>query len=612
MKKIYILLNILIIFNFSLAESCEQYKNGCIKCDPLTNLCFKCENNVLVPDDQGGCIGAKKCTLGLNYCELCNLEENFCEICEKGYYQDNNGGCSYTKNCEISYNGDCIKCQENYILIGIRQYYDTLKICKSLSSFDLKNCISVDQTDGFCLKCEKGYNITKGDKKCTNTENCFEMENGECSSCVTDYYLDKKQKKCVEIDERKFYNCKISSNGEYCSKCEENYFLSDDFYCTTTNFCSKTEKSICTKCQEGFYLTRNNQCSKAKNCLEADPKNGICIKCEKNFYLDINERQCIPYSKDENYKNCAKFKYNCFQCAEGYYLAKNYLCSATQNCTLAAGGECSECDKGLYLTKDFKCVEDKLCIYTNEKNECIECEDNYYYDKLDKACKPVESDSFKNCKYSDDLGEKCEFCKSDYYIKLSDNLCYSNTEKGQFYKCVKSETGQYCSKCEKNFYLGNGDYQCSNAEGCYKSNENNECEECEEDFCLNKKTSLCEWNYLIEDENQKIFFKCKMTNEDATACVSCEERFEVGKEGVCVNKVDCEESNGGKCVKCINVDEEGNYHCLNPLYGCVETYTANCTRCDDNLDVLIHCDECEEGYELDEFSNCVLIREPEK
>ena len=30
MKKIYILLNILIIFNFSLAESCEQYKNGCI------------------------------------------------------------------------------------------------------------------------------------------------------------------------------------------------------------------------------------------------------------------------------------------------------------------------------------------------------------------------------------------------------------------------------------------------------------------------------------------------------------------------------------------------------------------------------------------------------
>ena len=438
------------------------------------------------------------------------------------------------------------------------------------------------------------------------------MENGECSSCVENYYYDKKQKKCIEIDDRRFYNCRTSSNGEICSKCEENYFLSDDFYCVDTNYCSKSEKNICIKCKEGFYLTKKGQCSKSDNCFEADPKNGICIKCENNFYLDLNDRQCIPYSKDENYKYCSKFKYNCFQCVEGYYLAKNELCSSARNCTLASEGKCTECEKGLYLTKDFKCVKDKLCIYTNDKNECIECEDNYYYDKSSQACISVESETFKNCKYSDILGEKCEFCKNDYYINLSDNLCYNNKQKGPLYKCAISETGKNCTKCEKDFYLGYGDRQCSSVEGCYRSNENNECQECEEDYCLNKKTSLCEWNFLIEDESQKILFKCKMTNSDATACISCEDRFEIGNEGVCVNTVDCDKSIDGKCTKCKNVDEEGNYHCLNPLYGCVETYISNCTKCNYNLDTLTHCDECEEGYKNDENSNCVLIEKEEQ
>ena len=607
MKFIFIVFNLLIIFNFSLEASCEKYEKGCLKCDPLTNLCFRCENEVLIPDDQGGCIGAKKCQFGKNYCEQCNNLQNFCEICEKGYYQDNNGGCSYTQNCDISYNGECLKCKENYILLGIRQYYDTLKICKSLSSIDLKNCIIVDETDGFCLKCEAGYNITMGDKKCSNIENCYEMENGECFSCVENFYLDKKQKKCIEIDEKKFYNCKISLDGEKCSKCEDNFFLSEEFLCLNVNFCSKSEKNVCTKCQEGFYLTKKNQCSKALNCYEADPKNGICIKCEDNYYLDINNRQCIPYSKDENYKFCAKFKNKCFQCVEGYYLAQNQLCSASKNCTLALEGKCTTCMTGLHLSNDFKCVEDNHCIYTNEKNECIECEDKYYYDKLNKICKLVDSEKFKNCKFSDDSGEKCLFCKKDYYINLSDNLCYSNKEKGKFYQCVISETGENCMKCENDFYLGYGDHKCTNTEGCYISNENNECQECEEDYCLNKKNSMCEWNYLIEEEKQKVFFKCKMTNLDATACVSCEERFEVGKEGLCINKIDCVENNDGKCVKCRNIDEEGNFHCLNPLYGCVETYTANCTKCNDNLNVLTHCDECQEGYELDDQFNCILI-----
>ena len=613
MKNLFVVLIFLIIFNFSLSASCERLEKGCIKCDPLTNLCFRCENEVLIPDDEGGCIGAKKCTFGYNYCERCNFEENLCESCEDGYYPDGNGGCSYTENCEISYNGECLRCKENHILLGIRKYYNTLKICKSLSSSDLKHCINIDQTNGVCLKCETGYNITKGDKKCTNTENCYEMENGECSSCIEDYYLDKKQKKCIEINEKKFKNCKVSIDGENCAKCEENYFFSDDLNCGNINYCSKYENNVCKECQNGFYLTEKNQCSTTENCKEADYKNGICIRCSDNYYLDINNRLCEPYTKNENYKYCARVKSNCFQCVDGYYLAENNICSTSKNCSLAIDGKCTLCPKYLYLTKDFRCIEDNHCIYTNDKQECIECENNYYFDKLTKTCKTVESDIFKNCKYSDNLGEKCAFCKDDYYINLSDNLCYSNKEHGQFYKCaISAENEEKCTKCENGFYLGYGDYKCTNTEGCWISNNDNECQECESDYCLNKKTSMCEWNYLIEKEEQKVFFKCKMTNSDATACVECEERFEVGKDGVCVDNIDCDEIVAGECIKCRNIDEEGNFHCLNKLYGCVETYTANCTKCDDNLDVLTHCTECEEGLVLDEYYSCVSDDKSEK
>ena len=613
MKKIFIIINFLIIFNFSFSASCEMFENNCLKCDPLTNLCFRCEYDVLTPDDKGGCTGAKKCIYGNNYCEECNFDGNLCEKCEEGYYPDENGGCSYTENCEISYNGECLKCNKDYILIGKIQYYDTLKICKSLSSSDLKNCKNIDETDGLCLKCKDGFTLTKGDKKCTNVTNCYESTNGGCSLCDNNYYLDKKQNKCIEKEEKKFKYCKRTLDGEVCEKCDDNYFLSEDLNCINTNYCTKTENEICKKCQEGFYLTENNQCSNSDNCNKADIKSGLCIKCSTNYYLDIKSRQCQPFTNDENFKYCAKVNNTCFQCLDGYYLADNNLCCLTKNCSLAKDGKCTSCNEGLHLTNDFKCIEDKHCIYTNEKFECIECENNYYYDKLNKICKSVENDNFKNCKISDNSGEKCALCKTDFYINLSDNLCYSNKESGKFYKCIiSSETGENCSKCENGFFLGIGDNKCSNIEGCFKSNDNNECQECEEDFCFNKKTSKCEWNYLIEKESQKIIFKCKMTNSDATACTSCEDRFEVGNEGVCVNKVDCEENKDGKCSKCKIVDEEGNFHCLNNLYGCVETYTSNCSKCDNNLDVLTHCTECEEGFKLDENNSCVLIENPEE
>ena len=44
----------------------KKNDNYCSKCNPLTNLCAKCEFDILTPDEYGGCIGIQKCTLGYN------------------------------------------------------------------------------------------------------------------------------------------------------------------------------------------------------------------------------------------------------------------------------------------------------------------------------------------------------------------------------------------------------------------------------------------------------------------------------------------------------------------------------------------------------------------
>ena len=112
------------------------------------------EFGLFIPDENGGCKNSKICVKGNNHCLECNDEGNLCKKCEESYFPDENGGCSYTNNCEISYDGECFKCKEDYILTGSNSYYsieESLKKCKSLNSEDLKNCENIDTENGICV-----------------------------------------------------------------------------------------------------------------------------------------------------------------------------------------------------------------------------------------------------------------------------------------------------------------------------------------------------------------------------------------------------------------------------------------------------------------------------
>ena len=167
----------LIISEFILAEEplCIVSNNHCIKCHPLTKLCLSCDSDIYIPDEKGGCKLARKCTPGNNYCIDCEGEGKLCKKCEEGYFPDGNGGCSYTSNCDVSLQGECLTCNDNFILVGqqfgiIRE----LKICKSLNSENLKNCKRINMIKGICQECEEGFYKNYGDNKCIKSPNCYE------------------------------------------------------------------------------------------------------------------------------------------------------------------------------------------------------------------------------------------------------------------------------------------------------------------------------------------------------------------------------------------------------------------------------------------------------
>jgi len=74
----------------------------CIKSNYLIKLSIKCERDIFAPDLKGGYEGAKTWLLGNNYCKECDEDSKLYKTCEDVYFPFENGGCSYTNNCEIS------------------------------------------------------------------------------------------------------------------------------------------------------------------------------------------------------------------------------------------------------------------------------------------------------------------------------------------------------------------------------------------------------------------------------------------------------------------------------------------------------------------------------
>ena len=93
MSLIFIFL--LIIVAFRISFSCIEGEDHCTSCNPITKLCIKCDKDIYIPNENGGCKESKKCIPGKNYCHECNKEGDLCQKCDISYYPDKNGGFIY-------------------------------------------------------------------------------------------------------------------------------------------------------------------------------------------------------------------------------------------------------------------------------------------------------------------------------------------------------------------------------------------------------------------------------------------------------------------------------------------------------------------------------------
>ena len=595
---------LLIILQIILSSpKCIEGKNNCVKCHPITSQCIKCDKNIYIPNSKGECEPSRKCLMGTNHCFECDEEENLCKICDFGYYPDNNGACSYTNNCELSYKGECLECQKNFILIGKD---NGLKYCKSLNSEDFSHCKKINKETGKCQQCLDDYNLNEGDKKCLEILDCYESSFGICTKCNTSYYLDKTENRCryqVGI----FFNCKISIDGKTCAECDEDYYLLEPGFCIGINYCLREAMyNKCKKCFPGYYISNyDGSCTKETKCELGDKHLGICTECEDGYYIDFSDGECKSNQENNEFKYCLQADTFCKKCLDGYYLSENNQCSYSNHCTETENGICKGCLDGYYLGKDNKCINIEHCIYSYF-DFCYECEDNYYYDRISKKCKYIEDDKFKNCK-SGMENEHCEICKDDFYLNTTDYICYDNTDiNNKFYKCALIDiNSEFCEQCVDDYYLGEIDNRCTSNYGCDLSDQEDleRCIECNDYFCKDLKTGKCEYNDELNDENKKIYYRCHLTNKEGTECEECLDGF-ILSNGLCREDIHCIEEKDGICQKCHN---SFSYHfCLNKDFGCEQIFYDNCWKCDDFLD-FNKCTKCYEGYELNKFDKCVPI-----
>ena len=454
-------------------KKCIEENNHCFECNKENNLCQKCEESYY-PDENGGCSYTNNCEISyegkclkckkdyillgknddylfkdeisickslnhedLKNCEIINTDNGICEKCKNGYFLNvGDRRCISIENCYESIFGSCIKCNYGFylnkkegkcykqkgILLNCKETLNnkTCEICEDNYYLDeLGMCCSIkycqEKGDYYqCLKCIKGYFLSKNEDSCTREENCLygDKDLGLCTMCENNYYIDFKDGKCKSNKEdNEFKYCEIAD--EICLKCKYGTFLGKDNKCSFSRHCSESNLGECFACEDKYYLGLDNICN-IERCIYSN-SDGVCIECEKNYYYNTKGNNCkISDGKFENCKIGTEDG-NCQICHNDFYFnKKDNLCY-------------SNTEEGPFYK----------CSYSDSNGEkCIQCLDNYYLGYIDNLCTTMEG-----CDISENEN-KCIQCGENYCLNLNDNRCYQNYE-------IKKENDKFYFRCNQ-------------------------------------------------------------------------------------------------------------------------------------------------------------------
>ena len=360
--------------NYELSEDgkCPQY---CIHC--LENkICNKCaegfyktkkENNIIcLPKDilkEGYYLEGSLYYECIENCKTCS-NGTICEECKLGFERKENKCIGNIENCQ-EYNDDdittCKKCKNNFAFKGN----------------DRKKCINIDELEEYYSK-DGGisYNICDGEGE-ENIKNCkkcnYNEDKLECNECKDEFIiLDEENNKCYSKntinDKNKIYyyvndthaktcakdikNCNKCENDNICIKCEDNYYLLNDYKSKCYHISEITEgEYYLSEDKTTYYSCKNIKYNSFLNCKNCTGNN-TCSFCNYGYtFVDGNKDECINYYSLDDYKyysdpedpsnvkscshmdseciNCTSYG-DCILCSEKFGVFENYR----NKCTL--------------------------------------------------------------------------------------------------------------------------------------------------------------------------------------------------------------------------------------------------------------------------------------
>jgi len=212
-------------------------------------------------------------------------------------------------------------------------------------------------------------------------------------------------------------------------------------------------------------------------------------------------------------------------------------------------------------------------------------------------CKEGENHCIK-CHNATNL---CMKCDKSVYIPNELGGCDSiKTCQPNNNHCLECNSNKdLCVKCEFLYYPDeNGG--CSNTKNCAVSHNGN-CLECKNDYILIGQ-ELYEGIKICKSKKSLDLLHCNSTDLTTGFCLECEDNYYLGAEDmICTSTKNCSKSTYGLCTKCI-----AGFYLNKKDNECVfqNKTLVNCKVTLDNKT----CDECEDGFYLEEGGACISIK----
>ena len=129
-----------------------------------------------------------------------------------------------------------------------------------------------------------------------------------------------------------------------------------------------------------------------------------------------------------------------------------------KGCILCKNDECLICDKqNWYFKVGTICTLKKLdnCLSSDNGEECLRCEPNYYVIYATKKCSKVNVELIENCRYYEDEGV-CSICESGFYL-LNNKCTLANNVISD---CAIYSNDGVCQECEEGKVLSVSNDAC--------------------------------------------------------------------------------------------------------------------------------------------------------